>query len=334
MKKYFSILLILFLLLSSCGGSNESQDTNSAEKDLIITEDKEDDNESSTDEECLTEEKILTLTKEIEQLTAELLEKESTISNSQDGNTYTQEDIDILYEELAALEENIQQEYNQGYIDELKSEITFLKEQTGENYDNVDFENFGQDQIYAEIYDGVITPLEQKSSLSIEEQNELDQARLKIKLLEMTLDLYRSSSNFDESQQKEIEELEAEIEIAESSIAGDLKSEVQELQNEINSKKAYLLSVVPCDTDTSYEKGIEVGQNLSIEGCLSLSNFVEETKILNELNDWALDIENSIIIRSDIISDEEKVGYVESEIIGDLLIQLSGVMAQSIQYKN
>ena len=276
MKKYFSILLILFLLFSSCGGSNETQDTNSAEKDLITTEDKEAGNESSADEECLTDEKISTLTKEIEQLTAELIEKESTNFNSEEGVIYTQDDIDILYEQLAALEDSIQG-YDQGYIDQLKVEIAFLKEQTGENYDNVDFENFGQDQIYAEIYDGVITPLEQKSSLSIEEQNELDQARLKIKLLEMTLDLYRSSSNFDESQKKAIEELEAEIEIAESSIAGDLKSEVQELQNEINSKKAYLLSVVPCDTDTSYEKGIEVGQNLSIEGCLSLSNFVEET---------------------------------------------------------
>ena len=74
---------------------------------------------------------------------------------------YTQDDIDILYEQLAALEDSIQG-YDQGYIDQLKVEIAFLKEQTGENYDNVDFENFGQDQIYAEIYDGVITPLEQK----------------------------------------------------------------------------------------------------------------------------------------------------------------------------
>ena len=318
MKKYFSILLILFLLLSSCGGSNETQDTNSEEKDLITTEDKEAGNESSADEECLTDEKISTLTKEIEQLTAELIEKESTNFNSEERVIYTQDDIDILYEQLAALEDSIQG-YDQGYIDQLKVEIAFLKEQTGENYDNVDFENFGQDQIYAEIYDGVITPLEQKSSLSIEEQNELDQARLKIKLLEMTLDLYRSSSNFDESQKKAIEELEAEIEIAESSIAGDLKSEVQELQNEINSKKAYLLSVVPCDTDTSYEKGIEVGQNLSIEGCLSLSNFVEETKILNELTNWALHIENSIFIRSDEISDEDKEVYSEYQIDSEFI---------------
>ena len=115
MKKYFSILLILFLLLSSCGGSNETQDTNSAEKDLITTEDNEAGNDSSADEECLTDEKISTLTKEIEQLTAELIEKESTNFNSEERVIYTQDDIDILYEQLAALEDSIQG-YDQGYI--------------------------------------------------------------------------------------------------------------------------------------------------------------------------------------------------------------------------
>ena len=211
-----------------------------------------------------------------------------------------------------------------GYFNGSDPEHIYLKpnlEITGVDLDKLlfKFENFGQDQIYAEILDGVIAPLEQKPSLSIEEQNELDQARLKIRLLEMTLDLYRSGSNYDESQQEAIEELKAEIAIAESSIVGELESENQELQNEINDKYAYLSSVVPCDKVSSYEKAKEIGQNLSFEGCLSLSNFVEETKILNELNDWAMNIENSIIIRSDEISEEEKVGYVESEINGDFI---------------
>mgnify|MGYP003314887019 CR=1 FL=1 len=314
MRVKISLILVLILLFSSCSSNQTSIEEETTDAENIST-----DNKLSADEECLTDEKIKSITKEIEQLTLELANKESTITSSGDGNTYTQEDIDILYEELDALEEAVEQEYDQVYVDELKSEITFLKEQTGENYDNVDFENFGQDQIYAEILDGIIAPLEQKSNLSIEEQNELDQARLKIRLLEMTLDLYRSGSNNDESQQEAIEELKSEIAIAESSIVGELESENQELQNEINDKYAYLSSVIPCDTVSSYEEAKEIGQNLSFEGCLSLSNFVEETKILNELNDWAMNIENSIIIRSEEISEEEKVGYVESEINGDFI---------------
>ena len=314
MRGKISLILVLILLFSSCSSNQTSIEEETTDAENIST-----DNESSADEECLTDEQIKSITKEIEQLTSELVDKESTITSSGDVNTYTQEDIDILYEELDALEEAVEQEYDQVYVDELKSKITFLKEQTGENYDNVDFENFGQDQIYVEILDGIIAPLEQKSNLSIEEQNELDQARLKIRLLEMTLDLYRSGSNYDESQQEAIEELKTEIAIAEGSIVGELESENQELQNEINDKYAYLSSVVPCDTVSSYEKAKEIGQNLSFEGCLSLSNFVEETEILNELNNWALNIENSIIIRSDEISEEEKVGYVESEINGDFI---------------
>lgn len=214
MRGKISLILVLILLFSSCSSNQTSIEEETTDAENIST-----DNESSADEECLTDEQIKSITKEIEQLTSELVDKESTITSSGDVNTYTQEDIDILYEELDALEEAVEQEYDQVYVDELKSKITFLKEQTGENYDNVDFENFGQDQIYVEILDGIIAPLEQKSNLSIEEQNELDQARLKIRLLEMTLDLYRSGSNYDESQQEAIEELKTEIAIAEAGVS-------------------------------------------------------------------------------------------------------------------
>ena len=233
MRGKISLILVLILLFSSCSSNQTSIEEETTDAENIST-----DNKLSADEECLTDEKIKSITKEIEQLTLELANKESTITSSGDGNTYTQEDIDILYEELDALEEAVEQEYDQVYVDELKSEITFLKEQTGENYDNVDFENFGQDQIYAEILDGIIAPLEQKSNLSIEEQNELDQARLKIRLLEMTLDLYRSGSNNDESQQEAIEELKSEIAIAESSIVGEWDSDTQELPDELLDKDA------------------------------------------------------------------------------------------------
>ena len=45
-----------------------------------------------------------------------------------------------------------------------------------------------------------------------------------------------------------------------------------------------------------------------------LIKFCRRNKILNELTNWALHIENSIFIRSDEISDEDKEVYSEYQI--------------------
>ena len=63
MKKYFSIVLILFLLLSSCGGNTDTSPDNDENTEENINSD------SSPNEECLSDENIMTLTSEISQIT-------------------------------------------------------------------------------------------------------------------------------------------------------------------------------------------------------------------------------------------------------------------------
>ena len=84
MRGKISLILVLILLFSSCSSNQTSIEEEVTDAENIST-----DNESSADEECLTDEKIKSITKEIEQLTSELADKESTITSSGGGNTYT-----------------------------------------------------------------------------------------------------------------------------------------------------------------------------------------------------------------------------------------------------
>ena len=200
MKKYFSIILILFLLLSSCGGNTEtsSEIDENTEVNNENTEEKIN-SDSSPNEECLSDDSIETLTSEIAQITSDLKNQENSLASSL-GTLYSEEELQNMKEELSVLE-GLQSEYesqsseldSDDYIQQLRDRKQSLESQLGISYDSVDFANFGQDAILAEVYDGVIAPLENKDNLSQEEQGVLTEARLKLELLDAPLNLFKST---------------------------------------------------------------------------------------------------------------------------------------------
>ena len=266
---------------------------------------------SSPNEECLSDENILTLTSEISQITDEIRNLEKTLASSI-NTTYSEEELGNMKEELTVLE-GLQAEFesneseldNDDYIQQLKDRKQSLESQLGISYDDVDFANFGQDAILAEVYDGTIAPLENKENLSKEEQDVLAEARLKIELLDATLNLFKSTEgNPDvELRLKAKDRLKSEIAKAEGTGDQVLRNEIDGLKQELNVKNNILLSSKLCNPDSVYQDdndGIAIS-TIDLEGCLDLSSFIVMTNELAELNGWALHIEDSIRKRLSLI---------------------------------
>ena len=178
MRGKISLILVLILLLSSCS-SNQTSIEEANEVENINTD-------YDSDEECLSDDSVETLTSEIAEITSELRNREETLALSAD-TTYSEEELQNMKEELAVLE-GLQADYesessdlgNNEYIQQLRDRKQSLESLLGISYEDIDFANFGQDAILAEVYDGTIAPLEKKENLSQEEQDVLDEARLKL----------------------------------------------------------------------------------------------------------------------------------------------------------
>ena len=309
MKKYFSVFLIIFLLISSCGGNTETSSDSDEKVEVDLGSD------SSPNEKCLSDDSVETLTSEIAEITSELRNQEETLALSAD-TTYSEEELQNMKDDLAVLE-RVQADYetelsnsgNNEYIQQLRDRKQSLESQLGISYADVDFANFGQDAILAEVYDGIIAPLENKENLSREEKDMLDEARLKLELLDTELNLFRSFNEDPEVEIRliEIERLKNEISIAEGTGNQALRDEIENLKQQLHDKNNILLSSELCNPDSVYlddNSGTAIS-TINLEGCLDLSSFIVMTNELAELNNWALHIEDSIRKRNEPINDED-----------------------------
>jgi hypothetical protein len=206
------------LLLTLCGGDDLPEST------TVIS-----------DQECLS-------ASEIKEIELNISESEISLGN---GETI---------EELNAILENLQSELtelknfrnqNSQYIEELIKQIENLKMKTGVNYDDVDFENFGQDSIIQELFDGTISVLEAKPSLTEEEKEKLILAQDKLNLLNATTELYLQGN--DDPRVSQLEEEIIEIEKKININSPDNESELEEIQEFITAQENLLSSFPPCD---------------------------------------------------------------------------------------
>ena len=344
MKKHFSIILILFILVSSCGGDTESNDKTETSDNTEI-------NKNNAVEECLSDESVAILTSEIAEITSDLKNQEENLALLADA-TYSEEELQNMKDDLAVLEK-VQADYeselsnsgNNEYIQQLRDRKQSLESQLGISYADVDFANFGQDAILAEVYDGIIAPLENKENLSQEEQDVLDEARLKLELLDTELNLFRSFNEDPEVEirLKEIERLKNEISVAEGTGDQALRDKIENLKLQLNDKNNILLSSKLCNPDSVYlddNSGTAIS-TINLEGCLDLSSFIVMTNELAELNNWALHIEDSIRKRNEPINDEDtqySENNLNSEFVetidweSDSLYGLRDKIEQNIRY--
>ncbi len=308
MRGKISLILVLILLLSSCSSNQTSIEEESNKVENINTN-------NDSDEKCLSDDSVETLTSEIDEITSELRNLEETLALAAD-TTYSEEELENMKEELAVLE-GIQADYesessdsdNNEYIQQLRDRKQSLEAQLGISYEDIDFANFGQDAILAEVYDGTIAPLENKENLSKEEQDVLSEARLKLELLDTELNLFRSTEGNPEVEirLKEIESLKKEISLAEGTGDQALRDDIENLKQQLNDKNNILLSSELCNPDSVYKddnSGTAIS-TINLEGCLDLSSFIVMTNELAELNNWALHIEDSIRKRNEPINDED-----------------------------
>ena len=318
MKGKISLILVLILLFSSCSSNQTSIEEEVSDVENINTD-------SGSDEECLSDDSIANLTSEIAQITSDLKNQEISLEKSLAsslGTLYSEEELQNMKEELAVLE-GLQSEFesqpsdldNDDYLQQLRQRKQSLESELGISYDDIDFANFGQDAILAEVYDGTIHPLEKKENLSQEEQDILAEARLKIELLDTTLNLFKSTEGDPdvELRLKAIDRLKSEIAKAEGSGDQALRDEIDNLKQELNAKNNILLSSKLCNPDSVYQddnSGTAIS-TINLEGCLDLSSFIVMTNELAELTGWALHIEDSIRKRNEPINDEDKPGYSE-----------------------
>ncbi|MDC0606801.1 hypothetical protein OAP00_03320, partial [Acidimicrobiia bacterium] len=214
MKKIIPFV-VMSLLLTLCGGDDLPEST------TVIS-----------DQECLSASEI----KEIE-----LSISESEISLGED---ITQPENGETIEELNAILEKFQSELtelknfsneNSQYIEELNKQVENLKMKTGVNYDDVDFENFGQDSILEELFNGTINVLEAKPSLTEEEEEELILAQDKANLLNANMELYYLQGN-DNPRVSQLEEEIIEIEKKININSPDNESELEEIQEFITAQ--------------------------------------------------------------------------------------------------
>ena len=318
MRGKISLILVLILLFSACSSNQTSIEEEVSDVKNINTD-------SGSDEECLSDDSIANLTSEIAQITSDLKNQEISLEKSLAsslGTLYSEEELQNMKEELAVLE-GLQSEFesqpsdldNDDYLQQLRQRKQSLESQLGISYDDIDFANFGQDAILAEVYDGIIHPLEKKENLSQEEQDILAEARLKIELLDTTLNLFKSTEGDPdvELRLKAIDRLKSEIAKAEGSGDQALRDEIDNLKQELNAKNNILLSSKLCNPDSVYQddnSGTAIS-TINLEGCLDLSSFIVMTNELAELTGWALHIEDSIRKRNEPINDEDKPGYSE-----------------------
>ncbi len=316
MRGKISLILVLILLLSSCSSNQTSIEEESNKVENINTN-------NDSDEKCLSDDSVETLTSEIDEITSELRNLEETLALAAD-TTYSEEELENMKEELAVLE-GIQADYesessdsdNNEYIQQLRDRKQSLEAQLGISYEDIDFANFGQDAILAEVYDGTIAPLENKENLSKEEQDVLSEARLKLELLDTELNLFRSTEGNPEVEirLKEIKSLKKEISLAEGTGDQALRDDIENLKQQLNDKNNILLSSELCNPDSVYKddnSGTAIS-TINLEGCLDLSRFIVMTNELAELNNWALHIEDSIRKRNEPINDED-TQYSESNL--------------------
>ena len=318
MRGKISLILVLILLFSACSSNQTSIEEEVSDVKNINTD-------SGSDEECLSDDSIANLTSEIAQITSDLKNQEISLEKSLAsslGTLYSEEELQNMKEELAVLE-GLQSEFesqpsdldNDDYLQQLRQRKQSLESELGISYDDIDFANFGQDAILAEVYDGTIHPLEKKENLSQEEQDILAEARLKIELLDTTLNLFKSTEGDPdvELRLKAIDRLKSEIAKAEGSGDQALRDEIDNLKQELNAKNNILLSSKLCNPDSVYQddnSGTAIS-TINLEGCLDLSSFIVMTNELAELTGWALHIEDSIRKRNEPINDEDKPGYSE-----------------------
>src|SRR5210317_2420663 len=182
---------------------------------------------------------------------SEIKEIELSISQSEIslGEDITQPENGETIEELNTILEKFQSELtelknfsneNSQYIEELNKQVENLKMKTGVNYDDVDFENFGQDSIFEELYNGTINILESKSTLTEEEEEELFLAQDKANLLNATMELYlQGNDNPRVSQlEEEIIQIQSQInDISPNNNSQNNEDDLEEIQEFITSQK-------------------------------------------------------------------------------------------------
>src|SRR5210317_1012753 len=193
---------------------------------------------------------------------SEIKDIELSISQSEIslGEDITQPENGETIEELNTILEKFQSELtelknfsneNSQYIEELNKQVENLKMKTGVNYDDVDFENFGQDSILEELFNGTINVLEAKPSLTEEEEEELILAQDKANLLNATMELYyfQGNDNPRVSQlEEEIIEIQSQInDISTNNNSQNNEDDIEEIQEFITSQKNLLSSLPLCE---------------------------------------------------------------------------------------
>jgi hypothetical protein len=274
------------LLLTLCGGDDLPEST------TVIS-----------DQECLS-------ASEIKEIELNISESEISLGN---GETI---------EELNAILENLQSELtelknfrnqNSQYIEELIKQIENLKMKTGVNYDDVDFENFGQDSIIQELFDGTISVLEAKPSLTEEEKEKLILAQDKLNLLNATTELYYLQGN-DDPRVSQLEEEIIEIEKKININSPDNESELEEIQEFITAQENLLSSFPPCDDIVISADGADdsLGSTTSFyrtEGCYDIEIFGPLSSRLLALYELRIVIEAHLSERLEDFPEDRKDEY-------------------------
>src|SRR6056300_1752860 len=276
-----------------------------------------------SDQECLS-------ASEIEEI--ELKIRESEISLDEGIAKITASEINEgLNTKLEELQSELTQLQNIGnknseYIEELNKQIENLKMKTGVNYDDIDFENFGQDSIFEELYNGTINILESKSTLTEEEEEELMLAQDKANLLNATMELYlQGHDNPRVSQlEEEIIEIQSQInDISPNNNSQNNEDDIEEVQEFITSQKNLLSSLPLCEdvvisADGDNEDVIEVdpadslGSNTSFyrtEGCYDIEIFGPLSSRLLALYELRIVIEAHLSERLEDFPEDRKDEY-------------------------
>ena len=256
MKNKAILLLAMSLVLTLCGDGGEETASN-----VVID-----------DAECLS-------TTEIEQINKNIIENGIQLGElkSRDGNTATPEElmteIEILRNELSSNDGVGENE------DNLNKTILRLEEKLGITYEEVDFDNFGQDSILEELYDGTINPLESKDSLTAEEQDQLNLARDKAGLLDATLNRYilkKGNSPRILEIEERILELEGQIENFSPS-----SQTVEEIEDYIAAQEIILSTTPPC-SDLVLSASESDEENESVTGLQDLKIAKEKLEKVRE----------------------------------------------------
>src|SRR5210317_1052286 len=266
-----------------------------------------------SDQECLS-------ASEIKEIELSISESENYLGEgiAQHENGETIEELntrlEISQSELTELK-NFNNENSQ-YIEELNKQVENLKTKTGVNYDDVDFENFGQDSILEELFNGTINVLEAKPSLTEEEEEELMLAQDKANLLNATMQLYYLQGN-DNPRVSQLEEEIIEIEKKININSPDNESELEEIQEFITAQENLLSSFPPCDDIVISADGADgaddsLGSTTSFyrtEGCYDIEIFGPLSSRLLALYELRIVIEAHLSERLEDFPEDRKDEY-------------------------